>query len=1379
MDRERDREYDRPCPIPVVPSGGNRVNRSLSTLVRLLAPSLAAILILAIFLPGCADDTPTGLEDRIPLHLYVTFAPEDASAALDPAGTGHGIERMRALAYGISGSSRVLVDADSVEIAPEDTSFRLALQVSSGARLEIYVLADGTLGTPPNESEFGTTWFGAVTVESAQSRTLRMTLTRAVPIPKQERTDRVTWDPVTHAIGYEVWETAPEQSVRIVETNGTEVEIDPGIDALAGGDAPEDHYVYRLRSLFPEGFVSALSETLRVTNLRPSQVRDLRVAGTGFDDALLTWTAPGADGSRGTATEYDLRQAEFPIRSGFDFGRATRIPGPPPEPAGEAQTFRVGSLEPTTTYFFAVVAIDEWGNRGGISNTVEVLTGADPSGACCFPDGHCEALLPLVCQSREGDFLGSGTPCEPNPCPDPVEACCFDDGRCEVSTAESCGNDGGIHQGTGSVCDPNPCPQPPREEACCFGDGSCSMLLASACLDAGGVGQGPETPCDPNPCPQPAREACCVADGSCSMQTVPDCVAAGGLAAGPDTVCDPNPCPQPEGACCFPDGSCTLDTELSCENSGGTSLGIGTLCDPNPCPQPEGACCLEDGSCLVATEAGCIGQSGVYEGDDSGCEPNPCPPPTGACCFQDGTCLDSTSDDCDRSGGSYEGDEAVCEPNPCPQPPPVSACCFGDGSCLQLAESDCLDAGGLFQQPETACDPNPCPQPPPTEACCFADGSCSILTAADCVSMGGTNWGADTPCEPNPCPEPVGACCHHDGSCTAVTETDCGAEEGSYLGDETECDPNPCPQPTGACCLELGACAELTESDCTASEGAYEGDETVCDPNPCPQPPDLRVAAIEWNLEDLDCGEVIRTRVQIENAGSGSAGAGAAEIRLDGLVVCGFATPALESLGSAWSEWCEVQLPSPGRHDLEARADVGNTTNESDEQNNSAQIEIETEGCVDLVIAGIELTPEFPDCGQGGEVRLRVENLGNVGSGQSLARIFVDGEFLARIGIGPVDPGVPVYSAIVPVGGFEDQVEVEACVDVDDTVPELDEENNCALATWTTGICSGWLPDFGPTGLGADGPVYALIEWGGRTIAAGRFQYIGGVLANSIAEFDGSGWHALGGGVKLGGNLGTVWALTVFDGDLIVAGSFDSAGGLSIANVARWNGSAWSGYSQQGTVRSLAVFNQDLIAGGDFSGHIARWNGEGWSTLGGGSNESGVSVFALEVFNGSLYAGGNFLYMGTYTGNVGRWDGSYWSGRGYDLDGTVLTLNAYQGSLLAGGLFSIAYEGGENLAVWAGEGWLEFEGGANGQVRSLETRSTTLYATGGFSQLGNVGANGVGAFNGSTWSRFGTGLSVPNQSGYAILPVGGGFFVGGSFDRAGGVPSSYIGFWRY
>jgi hypothetical protein len=63
----------------------------------------------------------------------------------------------------------------------------------------------------------------------------------------------------------------------------------------------------------------------------------------------------------------------------------------------------------------------------------------------------------------------------------------------------------------------------------------------------------------------------------------------------------------------------------------------------------------------------------------------------------------------------------------------------------------------------------------------------------------------------------------------------------------------------------------------------------------------------------------------------------------------------------------------------------------------------------------------------------------------------------------------------------------------------------------------------------------------------GRFESAGEIEANNIALWDGSSWTALGSGTD-----GTIKRIDVYDGALVVAGSFTKAGGNDARRIARW-----------------------------------------------------------------------------------------------------------------------------------------------------------------------------------------------------------------------------------
>ena len=113
----------------------------------------------------------------------------------------------------------------------------------------------------------------------------------------------------------------------------------------------------------------------------PSAIVDL-IATPLSDSAIkLQWSAPGDDGAIGTATQYIIRRAPYPILTESDFVAATPVGGAPsPQPAGAAESFSVAALTEETAYFFAVRALDESDNASPLSNSSGATTAAAGGG---------------------------------------------------------------------------------------------------------------------------------------------------------------------------------------------------------------------------------------------------------------------------------------------------------------------------------------------------------------------------------------------------------------------------------------------------------------------------------------------------------------------------------------------------------------------------------------------------------------------------------------------------------------------------------------------------------------------------------------------------------------------------------------------------------------------------------------------------------------------------------------------------------------------------------------------------------------------------------------------------------------------------------------
>lgn len=137
------------------------------------------------------------------------------------------------------------------------------------------------------------------------------------------------------------------------------------------GLIPDSTYYFALRAVDDGENTTSIATTdgtLLRDLLAPAPVTDFRVTNVRTSELSVTleWTATGDDGRQGSATAYDLRYANEPIRTAGDFEQAASVSTPiKPAEAGEPQSVVVDEsdgLEQDQTYHFALRAKDNAGN---------------------------------------------------------------------------------------------------------------------------------------------------------------------------------------------------------------------------------------------------------------------------------------------------------------------------------------------------------------------------------------------------------------------------------------------------------------------------------------------------------------------------------------------------------------------------------------------------------------------------------------------------------------------------------------------------------------------------------------------------------------------------------------------------------------------------------------------------------------------------------------------------------------------------------------------------------------------------------------------------------------------------------------------------------
>jgi len=155
----------------------------------------------------------------------------------------------------------------------------------------------------------------------------------------------------------------------------------------------------------PERFQAAFDTT------PPARVTDLLLAPAEGRKLLLSWTAPGDDGTTGRAARYDIRMSTLPFSPvSSRWAEAVRLQAPEPKEAGQLEKLTIAPLPADRRLYLALRAEDDAGNPSPLSNVVATDVNHPPTPDAGPPVRHvlagCEVLFDATGSSDpDGDPL--------------------------------------------------------------------------------------------------------------------------------------------------------------------------------------------------------------------------------------------------------------------------------------------------------------------------------------------------------------------------------------------------------------------------------------------------------------------------------------------------------------------------------------------------------------------------------------------------------------------------------------------------------------------------------------------------------------------------------------------------------------------------------------------------------------------------------------------------------------------------------------------------------------------------------------------------------------------------------------------------------------
>jgi len=256
-------------------------------------------------------------------------------------------------------------------------------------------------------------------------------------------------------------------------------------------------------------------------------------------------------------------------------------------------------------------------------------------------------------------------------------------------------------------------------------------------------------------------------------------------------------------------------------------------------------------------------------------------------------------------------------------------------------------------------------------------------------------------------------------------------------------------------------------------------------------------------------------------------------------------------------------------------------------------------------------------------------------------------------------------------------------------------------------------------------------------------------------------------------NYSGISCMATFNNELIIGGEFTNVGGIVAHSIAKWNGVNWSnigiGNFLNTEVIDMVVYNNKLYFTAD---KLYVWDGSVLNEFyysNPNSSNTYIDGTDLHVFNGKLYILGQ---------------GPSSSGLIFKYDGTnVTTMNEPLStqSICLGDFNNNLYLGGDNgLYKYNNNTWTNVNGITSTPpiISDIETYNNELYVLGDFNSIGGLTiSNNLAKYSGTSWSTVNIPLIVDVLANYNIglnhlKVINNEFYITHSFYKNGGINHS-------